>query len=109
MRQVSIRGPKVGLQLDEGGPVQVHARGAGAIRHPNEVCPERASFIQGRQVARGRKPQSDDDEDRSAAQGQRNDPPAPPGGLVASSPARVLGCVDHGWGSAITTNRGAVA
>ena len=106
---MSISGPKVGLELDEGGPVQVHARGAGAVRHPDEVRPERASFIEGRQVERGGEPQSKEQEDRTAAQGQGDDPPAPPSGLVASSPARVLGCIDHGWGTAMTTNRGAVA
>ena len=48
-------------------------------------------------------------EDRTPAQDHGDDPPAPMSGPVATSPARVPGRVDHDWGTAITTNRGAVA
>ena len=91
-------------------PGQADARGAGTVGHPDEVRPERASFIEGRHVARGGEPQSEQqEEDGAPSQGHGNDPPAPMGGLVAMSPVRALGDLDHDWGTAITTNRGAVA
>ena len=100
---------KVGLELDQGWAVQVDARSLGAVGHRDEVCPEGASFIERRQVARGGEPQSDEQEDRTPAQDDGGDPLAPPSRSVATPPASVPGSIDHVWGRAITTNRGAVA